>query len=59
MSKAINIRGICVSCKYGPQCLNHHGAAVMQCAQFEGFAFLPSHTLHATAHPRDVTDMGL
>jgi hypothetical protein len=59
MSRAMVIRGICVSCKYGPQCLNHHGAAVMQCAQFEGFAFAPSHVIHQSAHPHEVTDMGL
>lgn len=59
MSRAMVIRGICVSCKYGPQCVNHHGAAVMQCAQFEGCDFGPSHTAHVFRQVHEVTDMGL
>ncbi|HEY3296354.1 MAG TPA: hypothetical protein VGL38_13080 [bacterium] len=59
MSKAMVIRGICVSCKYGPQCSNHHGAAVMDCAQFEGYAYAPSRTVHESLQWHEVTDMGL
>jgi hypothetical protein len=35
MSGQTVVRGICASCKFGPQCVNHHGAAVVQCEQFE------------------------
>jgi len=59
MSKAMVIRGICVSCKYGPQCSNHHGVSVMQCAQFEGYAYAPSRTAHVFQSQHEVTDMGL
>jgi hypothetical protein len=59
MSKAMVIRGICVSCKYGPQCTNHHGASVMQCAQFEGYDYAPSRTAHVFRTAHEVTDMGL
>jgi hypothetical protein len=34
MSRQTVVRGICAACKFGPECVNHHGAAVMQCEQF-------------------------
>jgi hypothetical protein len=53
-------QGICTSCHYGEACPNHHGAAVMQCEQFEGAACAPSHAPHViTARPYAARGKGL
>jgi hypothetical protein len=59
MSKTTQLRGICASCKFGPECPLHHGAAVMQCGQFAACDYAPAHFSHSVAPAREVTDMGL
>ncbi len=59
MSQAVIVRGICASCKFGPECVNHHGAAVMDCAQFEGYAYAPARPRQVAFAVHEVTTVGL
>ena len=59
MSRTMVLRGICAACKFGPDCVNHHGAEVMQCAQFEDVSWAQSDSSNRAIPVREVTDVGL
>ena len=59
MSKIRNVRGICASCKFGPECPLHHGTPVLQCGQFVACDYAPHRSVHSPEPMHEVTDAGL